>query len=296
MIKQLIEDIAYDKITLSQALTRAKLIESKINNENLKLWINKELGGYEALDPAMPEYRTLFSKIELFIEYPFGQTQAMPLVVSDDFDSDFKFILDHHLVFESISSIENTVNEVINGEGYVFLPGELLIEIQKFYPEISRRNGVIRQAKRTISKIQFQNIIEQTKQRLLDILMELDNEFPDLENEYSMNKENTEKVQNIITNNIYGGNNPMNIAAGQNVEQSGNTITISSNDYEKLESLGVEKTQIEELKTIVSENATDKNTIRSKAMGWLGSVSASVAGRGLYENIPAITDFVNTLF
>ncbi len=28
-------------------------------------------------------------------------------------------------------------------------------------------------------------------------------------------------------------------------------------------------------------------------MKWLGGVTASVAGRGLYENIPAITDFIH---
>ncbi len=42
---------------------------------------------------------------------------------------------------------------------------------------------------------------------------------------------------------------------------------------------------------------TDKNktSLGSKMTGWLGKVSASVAGKGLYENIPEITEFVQNL-
>ena len=55
--------------------------------------------------------------------------------------------------------------------------------------------------------------------KLPDTLFKLDNQFPNLTNEFDNTKANMEKVQNIITNNIYGNNNPLNIAAGQHVEQ-----------------------------------------------------------------------------
>ena len=48
MIKDLIKDIAYDKISVTQALTRAKLIAYKIRNDTFKNWISNELNGYEA--------------------------------------------------------------------------------------------------------------------------------------------------------------------------------------------------------------------------------------------------------
>ena len=110
-----------------------------------------------------------------------------------------------------------------------------------------------------------------------------------------MTKENTDKVQNIITNNIYGDNNPLNIAAGQNVEQKDISNVFTNEDISKLESLGVEKNDIDSLKEIVATSGKDKTTLKDKSMKWLGSVLASVAGRGLYENIPAITDFVHRL-
>jgi len=46
MIKDLIKDLAYDNIELSQALTRAKLIASKVKNDIFKQWLIKECRRY----------------------------------------------------------------------------------------------------------------------------------------------------------------------------------------------------------------------------------------------------------
>jgi len=62
MIKELVKDISYDKITLNQALTRAKLVAYKIDNNEFISWINKELNGYDNLD-IVPEYREFYCEI-----------------------------------------------------------------------------------------------------------------------------------------------------------------------------------------------------------------------------------------
>ena len=43
MIRKIINDLACDKITLSKALTMAKIIASDIKNETFKQWIKSEL-------------------------------------------------------------------------------------------------------------------------------------------------------------------------------------------------------------------------------------------------------------
>ena len=52
--------------------------------------------------------------------------------------------------------------------------------------------------------------------------------------------------------------------------------------------------EIDALKEVV-QKFKDKPDFVEKTMKWLGSVTASVAGRGLYEHIPAIIDFINKL-
>lgn len=95
-----------------------------------------------------------------------------------------------------------------------------------------------------------------------------------------------------------GGNMAGNINTGKvhgNLHQENTgSIIINADKEAELKSYGVEQAQVDELKTIVS-TSKDKATLTSKVMKWLGSVSASIASRGLYDNIPAVTDFVHKL-
>lgn len=102
-------------------------------------------------------------------------------------------------------------------------------------------------------------------------------------------------VSNVITTNNYGNNAPITIAAGYQVEQKDLSINISNNDYQELERLGVEKAAIEELKVLVQQNSKDKATLKEKVLKWFGQVSASVASKGIAENIPTIFECVQRL-
>lgn len=296
MIKQLITDIAFDTIKLSQGLTRAKLIENKIKNETFKKWLNKELEGYEFEDDYLPSYRKVWSTISLTAELPFGRTETFPISLPESFGEKALDVMNHHRIVEPISIIEYQIETLDKAIGYINLYAHQVNLLANLYKDqIAQYRGVIKYGSREIGKVQYQNVLEQTKQKLLDTLMQLDNEFPNLTDEYTMNMENNEKVQNIVTNNIYGSNNPMNIATGVNVEVNVTNNTITKEDEAKLKTLGVSEDEITEIKKIISENSTHKPTLTSKAMKWLGSVTASAAGRGLYENIPQITEFVEKL-
>ena len=85
-------------------------------------------------------------------------------------------------------------------------------------------------------------------------------------------------------------NNKGNIAIGENIEQHNNQWNI---DYEKLKEYGVEEQYIAELKSI--EKEADKNALKDKIFSWLGKVSAAVAARGLYDNFPAIMEYVKSV-
>ncbi|WP_448104408.1 hypothetical protein, partial [Klebsiella pneumoniae] len=80
-----------------------------------------------------------------------------------------------------------------------------------------------------------------------------------------MNEENNKKADNIITNNIYGGNVPLNISTGDNVSQT-NTINIESINFEKLRELKVEEKEIAEFETIINENKDNKSKLTSKLL------------------------------
>lgn len=301
MIKDLIKDLAYDSITLSQGLTRAKLIAAKIKNDVFRQWLSKELEGYTFHDEMLPSYRKLRCIIHFRVEFRFNRWETFPYVLSEQAkreDPKFADMIEFHKATEPISIVEKNLSELTTQKGQIQLTPEITELIGDQYKAyIDGHGGVIRSSYKELAKVQLQAIIELTKQKLLDTLLSLDEQFPDLINEFNMTKDNIDKAQNIITTNIYGGNNPLNIAAGENIEQTNKASIFTPEIQEKLEKLGVEKPHIEELRTIIdSTPASDKSGLKSKVLKWLGSVTSSLVARGLYDNIPQITEFVGGLF
>ena len=295
MIKELIRDIAFDKITVSQALTRAKLIAYEIKNEIFKSWLSKELNGYEFEDVLLPKYRKIWSEIQLTAEFPFGKIHTFPVVL-DETNKEFAEKLNFHRATEPIAIIEQNVAQMKEGKGSIHLPGGMVQLLGELYStHIEAQGGVIRSGKRTIGKVQLSNIIELTKQKLIDTLQELEEQFPEIDNKYIMNEENDKKVGNIITNNIYGNNNPLNVAAGDNIKQGDINFTINKGHLEKLKEYGVDDNALQELTVIDKVTPQGNPERKSKIMGWLGKVTASLAAKGVYESIPQVVEYVGSL-
>lgn len=300
MIKQLITDLANDNITLSQALTRSKLIAYRIDNEAFKNWIKKESEGYDYDDPILPTYRKVFNEMQLIAQFTGGQESIIPFELPKDTPKEVSETIYFHKIIESISIVEIQIgNSQIPENGRITLPHAMMEMIISTLPrplimQLKLSGAVFDKLARKINTIQYHNIISQTKNKLLDTLLELEKEFPNLENDYIMNAENTEKTNSIITTNIYGGNAPFNIATGNNNVQT-NNINLEQIDYAKLKSLHVEDKEIEDLKIIVEESKNDKSKFPSKVLGWLGSVTSSLVARGLYDKIPQITEYMQTL-
>ena len=297
MIIQLIQDIAFDNIRLSQALTRAKLIENEIKNEIFKHWLNRELEGYLFDDKFLPGYRKIWSTVNLIAELPFGRTHKFPVTLPDSFGEEALDLINNHRIIEPIAAVEYQIESLKDkAKGYITLPAQHTEMLANLYQDqLNEYNAVVRIAQREVGKVQYQNVLEQTKQKLLDTLMQLNEEFPELLNNYNMTKKNNDKVQHIVTTNIYGSNNPTNIGVGKDIQQNITIEQLSNADKEVLNGYGLNKDEIEQLDQIIKETKNDKPSLLSKSMKWLGSVSASVAARGLYENIPAISDFVQKL-
>jgi hypothetical protein len=300
MIKQLINEIALDNIKLSQALTKTKLIVNKIQNHTLKIWLKKELTGYDFEDQYLPKYRKIYSEIILNHVLPGGQTQIMTIQIPTDVNESETEFLKIHLILESISLIEIQLSEINNEPKMVNLPHSFVDYLMPFISNKQKAQlklyGGSVNAFRRVNPLQYENVIEQTKQNLLDTLIEIDNEFPNLEDEYKVSNENSNKLQNIITNNIYGGNAPINIAAGESVHQTvSSTINFIEQKTDELKEFGVEENEINDLKEIISKSADKSSNLSKNLLGWLGKVSASVTAKGLYEHIPQITEFIKNL-
>ncbi|WP_298417716.1 hypothetical protein [uncultured Kordia sp.] len=296
MIKELITDLAYDRITLSQALTRAKLIAAKTQNEIFANWVSKELNGYENDNLYLPSYRKLWTEITLVANYPYGREEEFPLVFSDKFDNDISDQIHYLKILQPISIVESNIQDMEEAKGYVNLPAGLVQLISKLFKDsVGKRGGVISSGNRVIGKAHLQNIIELTKQKLLDTLIELDTQFPKIDDAYAISNENNEKVNTIINNNIYGNNNPFNLALGDNTTQGDINLSIGESEKEKLKRLGLNDESIKELEVLDRENPKGSEKRKEKVMGWLSKITASLVSKGIYDSIPALTEFIGSI-
>lgn len=296
MIKDLIYDITYDKIKLSQALTRGKLIANKIKSIVFKNWLTSELEGYKSLDDDLPSYRKLFSPVSVVIDYPNGESRTVPVKVGKDADPMLFEMIHYQHMTRPISILEEEMNSITSAVAPYVLSSDVTDIIKAPYNKIAKLDGgAVRYASRLLAKSDYQRIIELTKQRLIDTLVELDDEFPNLVNEYKMTEENNNKVSNIVTNHIYGANSPVTNAVGVNVELGSVSNDIDVSQHNELEKLGVERREIEELERIIKNNQGDEPKRKSSIGKWLGSVLASAASKGIVDNIPKITEYVTGL-
>ena len=291
MIDQLIQDITFNKIILSEAFLRAKYIAYKINNETFTNWLKKELDGYNYMDEELPQYRKVVSPSWIVVENGWGNKQNLKIELPDTFGKEVLDSIKYHRVIESISIVEQQIKAFEKNYGTLTLPDGLIKMFENLYrPQLEPQGGKVVNAYREINKIQYCDVLEKTKHKLLDILIELSSEFPNLKNDPNMNKEEKEKVQNIITNNIYGSNNPLNIASGNVVSQTVNTV-FGKEQEDELKSLGVDSEDVDLFKSITKIEKKEEKASRVKS--WLSSVSASVAARGLYDGIPRIIEIAN---
>lgn len=297
-IKKIIEDLAFDKISLNQAMTQSKIVAYKTKNQTFISWIKNELEGYEIGSNSIPNYRKINTTLKLkFFDYQNNKDIFVPFLFNLD-DTELTSELNNNLnilelvepitIFEQFSKKE--IDEVIHYE----LPPESIITFSKLNEKIfklykNQIKGIVKE----FGVSQFHSTLESVKQKLLDMLLELDSEFPDLENEYLESKQSVEKIQNIITNNIYGNNNPTNIASGQTIEQKEISFNLNLDEI-KLKELGLNDNEINELREI-SRSSNSKNTFREKTIKWLGSVSSSFVARELADKLPQLIDYINTL-
>ena len=300
MIKELLHELVQEEISLSKALTKSKLISMEIDNQTFKEWLNKELNGYDFEDPALPSYRKIYSPLSLVATMPGNKEIIYPIIGPKDLNEEQKKILNIHQALEPISLIEIQIQNLEETTGQINLKPELIEILKGFLSkreivQIQLYQGQITRGHRDIGKLHLNQIIELTKQKLIDTLADFSKEFPDLMDNFKPSQENNEKVQNIVNNHIYGGTNAMNTALGLNVTQKDNSIIINQSTREKLEKLGVEEEDIIELAEIVKNENGDKKGFGDNIFDWLGKVSASIAAKGLYENIPELTEFVRTL-
>lgn len=285
MIKQLITDLTYGTIDLNSGLIRAKLIAHKIKNDDLRNWIRNEINGY--IDDAieLPSYRLIPCEIYAILSNPFHGDRSIPFDVSN-IEKQAGVNLHEMQVRQSISTLLISINKSEDTYAAEMLPLKLVQILREATGE-PQMSGV----ERRIQPSQLKHILEVTKNKLIDTLLDLDSAFPNLEDDFNTSKESHERVQTIINQNIYGDNSNSNIGIGENIEQSiSNTMNTDIDELiNELRALNVPNENLNELKEILIEDK-DKVSIGKKVVNWISKISQITISKSIELKLPEIIE------
>ncbi|MCP1185042.1 hypothetical protein [Paenibacillus sp. 1781tsa1] len=199
---QLLKDLVSGSITLENILLRLKIILSDLENEWIMEWVNGELEGFGEED-NLPKYRMLTGvPTGTFIvngraKYTNSQVPIESLLTLEEIEEIITIYLR-----DSVSTLQSILNSDKQGKYGKQIPTYECHYISKPHLQIASMNIVI-------PHNQLTDIVLKVKTKLLDVIMELEKRFTDLDEldikSQIQNDEAKEIIVNIIGQIIYEG-------------------------------------------------------------------------------------------
>lgn len=291
-LDELIQQVVDDGVTLYSVLLKAKVLAYNIRADNLKAWLEGEINGY-TYDEDIPKYRrnipvrsrgSLTNGVRLLRNY------AVPVHLLPDNVADFARHMD---VRQSISSIQSLIDRDEGDSIHVSWPSDLVALLNTVVANELNGMGYL-DVQNDIGRVSLQTILDNTRSRLLTFLMELRDQYPDLDiSKVISDPVQKETAQILVTNHIYGNNNT--VGSGREFTQN---VTHAVRDLDgllsRLQGLGVEQKELEALEhAVIIDKKSGRSGIGDGVKSWLGSFTASVASSHVAANLPQIIAAIN---
>lgn len=276
MIKEIIDLLSDDEKSLSTPLLKTQVFAKRIGNEKLYNWVTQELNGY---DPhgEVPSYR--LAKVNPFAtltNYAYSyQDQPLPLSIFND------DIIQAILSFKIDSGIK-AIEEIASGRNGHTVVKPFGVDFDAMLTREAKKNGAkfkISNARIIITTSEFTNVIGKIRSKLLDLVLEVESEFPNIDEELN-NKISKEEVSNTVTNimtqvNINTNGQGNVITAGSNNTIKAN-INISKGDIDslkdELQANNVSSEDIDELTTLIKTEEPIENDFGPGVKGWISKM------------------------
>lgn len=265
IIDDLIDELTDKTNLLTDILIKTKVLAFKLKNAELTKWIDNELNGYE--DGLLPEYRKLSCQIMGTVSNGFQRANNFPIPLYG-IDEELKQSILTVNLMQSLSTLDDFVNGKNEGKMIINIPAE-------FYGYLSKDldNGfVIEYARREIDKLQVVQTLTAVKTKLLDFLLNLNEEAENKDNVSSLSQgDSKDKVASIFHSSVFGNNTT--IIVGDNNTQ---TVTnVSQGNFKELEKTlkekGVSQKDIDELQKVIDSDKLDnqKKEFGPKVKKWI---------------------------
>lgn len=259
LIEEIIEILSSDGGSLSDALIKTKVLLHKIGHKELVPWVNSELNGYPDRD-SVPDYRVL--PAEVLVNASNGAYR----------------VTSHHIPIGHLSEEQRTSIETARMDQSLAVlekyaekdSGHLRAHIpMESYGLLGKNLGnhyQIESAWSEISRDSVFQILVQVRSRLLDFVLELNDQFPsELDDAQVKERINAIDAENLFNNAIFGDNTTILVGGGNaqtvtNVNMKGDFSALAKT----LKENGVLDADIEALKDAIDQDASAINSEKKK--------------------------------
>ena len=206
--------------TLNSALLKTKVLASRIQNEELLNWTDSELTGYKSVED-LPEYRFEIPNLLVgnFINGNMQYTNSQ--IPVSGLDEEFIKQLCNTSYTNSVVQLENMF--LVTGNKSTFyspIRAELVGMIEDNWIKIGNPFLSLHGVNKIISKSTIDGILSNVRNKLLDFMLKIDEEFGNITEIKELRKNNRE-IGSIFNNTIINNNGNNNISnTGDNNEIS----------------------------------------------------------------------------
>lgn len=245
LLNQIVQDLVNPEVNLGDTFLKMKIVAFNLQNQQLKTWIEKEIGGY-GKDDEIPEYRIVPTTVygDLIQDLPgrTGYARNTPLVY-DYTSEETRNWLSRVKLHNPISEIEDYVKK---GNDVSFnVPHFMQAEITKTLSNYWH----VQNAWRITPNSYFIGIVSMIKNKLLDFVLELNATLGSGNISMPSQKQKVDDIFRNTVGSIQGGtvnisvgdkNNNLNVGTAQNSAVTQNvTQSYTKNEIEKIKELVV---------------------------------------------------------
>jgi hypothetical protein len=289
ILEEVIEDLVNTEKSLVSPLMKLYYFAKRVKNNELTEFISKELNGYPNRSD-LPAYRKVPGHLMVTLQAGYNtHEKPMPASILDPpFNEMFKYVY----ITEGIKAIETSIDQMrASKTGLDFAANiamEFLHHLQPAARKLFRTDALVDVvgAKVIGNNNSLLQVVETVRAKLLDLVMDMGDKFGyniEIASFQKDEQQNNQIINNYMKTEITntGDGNIVNTGQGTTINA---TININKGDFEslrnKLLNEGVEEADIEELRTIVTEEEPDREgkKLGTRANGWIGGMFAKILG------------------
>lgn len=270
LVEEIKNDIVNEKVSLSTALRKAKLLAFELKSDDFRKWVDSELSGYgSAIE--IPSYRKIAAQNLGIFSGPFRSRIENMMIPTYNLPDSIKEFAEEITFPEGVKELESLIqtNKTVQRKW----SAEAVI-LAREHIHVSGGHILV-DAWQPITKQALVGILDAVRNRLLDFLLDLQTAYPQIaEFKESLSEIPNEAVNKIFNVNVYGNHNIL--AAGDDFTQDVKSKVIQ-NDIESLfrylRKFNIPEADLVDLNESIKSDGKRKNKqFGDKVKEWLGKM------------------------